>query len=352
MYENKNFPNLFWPIIFIGVGALLLLSNLEVIDPIDANVLWQLWPVFLVIVGVNLLFGRSNRVLAGMVSAVLALAIVAFLFFSPTIVESLPTPQMQTETFEIPLEGAESAEVHLDFDRGNLTVNELSGGANLFEAVVNHNERVTFNSSGTSQQNIRLALNNINSFRIGDLVSDQRVTGEVWFAPGLPLDVDIEIGSGSADLNLAALEITKLHAKSGSGGLDIILPGGEFSADLGSGSGSIKIETAEDSVLDLKANVGSGKITIWVAEGNSGSLELDSGSGGITVVVPEGMAVQVRGETGSGGVNLPREFVRTAGEDSVVGDSGTWETPGFAEADAKLYIRFEVGSGSLRVEYP
>jgi len=352
MDENKNFPRLFWPIIFIGVGALLLLSNLEVIDPIDADILWRLWPVFLVIVGVNLLFGRSNRVLVRLFSAVLALAILAFLYFSPAIVESLPTPQMQTETFSTLLEGAESAEVHLDFDRGNLTVSELTGGENLFEAVVNHNERVTFRTSGTSQQTLRLALNNTNAFRIGNLVSDQKVTGEVWLATGLPLDLDIEIGSGSADLNLAALEITKLHANSGSGGLDIVLPEGEFEADLGSGSGSIKVETAEDSVLDLKANVGSGKISIWVAEGNSGSLELDSGSGGITVVVPEGMAVQVRGETGSGGVKLPEEFVRTAGADSVVGDSGTWQTPGFDQADAKLYIRFEVGSGSLRVEYP
>jgi len=352
MNENKNFPNLFWPIIFIGVGTLLFLSNLGMIDSIDANILWRLWPVFLVIVGVNLLFGRSNRVFASLVSAMLAVAIVAFLFFSPTIAESLPTPQMQTETFEVPLDGADSAEVHLDFDRGNLTVYGLASGANLFEAVVNHNERVTFRNTGASRQTIRLALNNTNAFRIGDLVSDQKVTGDVGLAAGLPLDLDIEIGSGNADLTLSALEIVSLQANSGSGTLDVVLPGGELVADLGSGSGSIKVETAEDSVLDLKANVGSGKITISVAEGTSGALELDSGSGGITVVVPEGMAVQVRGETGSGGVNLPREFVRTAGEDSVVGDSGTWETPGFAEAQAKLYIRFEVGSGSLRVEYP
>ena len=189
---------------------------------------------------------------------------------------------MQTETFEVPLDGADSAEVHLDFDRGNLTVYGLASGANLFEAVVNHNERVTFRNTGASRQTIRLALNNTNAFRIGDLVSDQKVTGDVGLAAGLPLDLDIEIGSGNADLTLSALEIVSLQANSGSGTLDVVLPGGELVADLGSGSGSIKVETAEDSVLDLKANVGSGKITISVAEGTSGTLELDSGSGGIT----------------------------------------------------------------------
>ena len=69
------------------------------------------------------------------------------------------------------------------------------------------------------------------------------------------------------------------------------------------------------------------------------------------MIVPEGAAVQVRGETGSGGVNLPRDFDRVAGEEGLSGDSGTWETPGFAEASEQLFIRFEVGSGSLRVRY-
>ena len=102
MDENRRFPNLFWPIILIGVGGLYLLSNLGMIEMISFYEIWRLWPVFLVIAGVNMLFGRNNRWLASLLSGLLALLVVAFLFFAPMVMESLPTPEMQTESFEDP----------------------------------------------------------------------------------------------------------------------------------------------------------------------------------------------------------------------------------------------------------
>lgn len=302
--------------------------------------------------GINLLFGRSNRMLVSLFSGLLALSIVAFLFFSPQIVDIMPTPQLVTESFESPLDGAESADVVLDFDRGNLTVNKLEGGQNLFEAVVRHNEELEFRTSGKSRQTIRLSLNDIGTLQVGDWFSDQQITAEIGLAAGLPLDLNIDIGGGSADLFLADLQLENLEANSGSGSLEVELPSGDYPVNLGSGSGSIAVETSRNSTLDLKANVGSGKITIRIADGCFGELNLDSGSGSITIIVPEGLAVQVRGETGSGSVNLPRDFARVAGQDGVTGDSGTWQSPGFAQADEQLYIDFGVGSGTLRVQYP
>ena len=151
---------------------------------------------------------------------------------------------------------------------------------------------------------------------------------------------------------MADLEIEKLEANSGSGSLEVEMPAGDFSSVFGSGSGSISIETAPGSALDLRADVGSGRITIRIGEDSFGEVDLESGSGSITVTLPEGVAVQLRGETGSGSVNLPRDFVRTAGQDGVTGDSGTWQSAGFAQAEEQLYINFSLGSGSLRVQYP
>jgi DUF4097 and DUF4098 domain-containing protein YvlB len=163
--------------------------------------------------------------------------------------------------------------------------------------------------------------------------------------------LEVDIGAGNAVMDLTALEITKLEADSGSGRLEVSLPGGDFPVSIGSGSGSISIKAAEGSELDLDADVGSGRITIEIAKNSYGRVDLDSGSGGITVIVPEGLAMQVSGDTGSGSVSVPRDFVRTSGDDGLVGDSGTWESPEFSQADDGLFIRFDVGSGSLRVQY-
>lgn len=352
MNENRRFPNLFWPVLFIGVGTLIFLSNLEIITPINPAVLWRLWPVFLVIIGINLLFGRNNRILASVFSGALALAIVAFLLFSPQLVDVIPMPETTTDTFEAPLNGTQSAEIDLDFDRGNLTVSDLKSGGNLFEAVVTHNEKINFQNTGTTNQKVRLSLNSSGTLQMGDWFSDQQNVADIGLATGVPLAINIDIGSGNADLFLADLEIEKLEANSGSGSLEVEMPAGDFSSVFGSGSGSISIETAPGSALDLRADVGSGRITIRIGEDSFGEVDLESGSGSITVTLPEGVAVQLRGETGSGSVNLPRDFVRTAGQDGVTGDSGTWQSAGFAQAEEQLYINFSLGSGSLRVQYP
>ena len=352
MNDDRRFPNLFWPIIFIGVGGLYLLANMGVIETINFGEIWRLWPIFLVIAGVNMLFGRNNRWLSSLFSGLLALAVVAFLFFAPNLVESLPGPDLQTETFSESVSGVEEAEVSIDFDRGNIFVESLVDSVNLVEASVTHDEKVTFNASGASNRNVRLRLDQINAPPFGNWFDQAQVRADVSLAAGVPISLDVNIGGGSAEMNLTDLTITRLKADSGSGSLEAVLPGGDFKVDFSSGSGSITVETGEDSELDMKLDVGSGRITVVLTDGNFGDINLDSGSGSITVIVPEGLAVRVLGDTGSGSVSVPGSYIRISGDERFGGDGGVWETDGFDEADEQLVIHFDVGSGSIRVRHP
>jgi DUF4097 and DUF4098 domain-containing protein YvlB len=211
---------------------------------------------------------------------------------------------------------------------------------------------VTFNASGSKTRNIRLRLDQVGPQIISDWFTQSQIRAEVGLASGVPIDLDVNIGGGSADMSLADLDLERLKADSGSGSLTAVLPKGDYPVDLSSGSGSITVTTGINSELDMKVDVGSGRIYVTLAEGNYGEIKLDSGSGSITVVVPEGLDVQLRGDTGSGSVNVPSEFLRISGGDNVVGASGSWETRGFDEAEIQLVIRFDVGSGSIRVMYP
>ena len=353
MNDKRHSPNFFWPILLIGIGGLLLLTNLEVIDPFPWEVLWRLWPVFLVAAGINLLFGRGNRWLASLFSALLGIAVIALLFFAPMIVESLPTPEMVTESFAEPGAGIETADVTLDFDRGNLTVDLLEDSTNFFEAVVSHDEEVRYTSSGNQNRTIRLNLNDIGAPQLRFFFGEQsQIIGDIGIAAGVPTDLRVNIGGGSADLFLGELDLTQLRADSGSGSLEVILPGGSYPVRLSSGSGSITVKSAKGVELDLRAEVGSGRITMTIKEDSQGEIYLDSGSGSINLVIPEGLAVEISGDTGSGSVNVPSDFVRTSGDGSLSGDRGTWQSPGYADADLQVHIRFDIGSGSLRVEYP
>lgn len=353
MNEHRNIPNLFWPVIFIGVGSLLFLSNMGMVDPLDFSILWRLWPVFLVVIGVDMLFGRRTRWLSALITAALGLAVVAFLYFSPVIMDQLPAPEMVTEHFTDPLEGAESAAVTLDFDRGNLTVSTLDDSSNLFEAAITHNEESSFRTSGNSDRTIRLELDDVGVPQFGDLFDqDSHVSGDIGLAEGVPIDLKINIGAGNAELFLEDLTLEKLEVDSGSGRFEVNLPGGDFPVKLGSGSGGITVSAAEGANLDMKAEVGSGRITLTLAEDSAGEVELDSGSGDIIVVIPEGAALQIEGSTGSGSVRLPDEFEQVSGGEEFSGANGTWQTPGFDQSEQQVFLKFDVGSGNIRVAYP
>jgi hypothetical protein len=352
MNDDRRFPNLFWPVIFIGVGGLILLANMGLIDPINLGEVWRLWPIFLVVAGVNMLFGRNNRLFASMFSGLLALAVIAFLYFAPSVIDTLPGPELVTESFSDPSTGVQEAEVSIDFDRGNIFIEGLEESDPLFEAMVTHDERVTFNASGSSTRNIRLRLDQVSTVPFGSFFDQAQIEAQIGLAPGVPIALDVNIGGGSAEMDLGGLTLKKVKADSGSGSLEAVLPGGDYKVDFSSGSGSISVETGEDSELDMKLDVGSGRITVVLAEGNYGELNLDSGSGSITIIVPEGVAVLLRGDTGSGSVTVPSDFQQTSGDNRFSGDGGEWQTVGLDEAEEYLLIRFDVGSGSIRVKHP
>ena len=67
---TRDRPGLFWPLVIIGAGALLLLDNLGWLPAGWWAALRQLWPVLIILLGLDMLLGRRTPV---RVSAVLLL---------------------------------------------------------------------------------------------------------------------------------------------------------------------------------------------------------------------------------------------------------------------------------------
>jgi len=67
--------SLFWPVLLIGVGIALLLSQLGVIAAISWGLLLRFWPVLLIVAGLDLLLGRRAPIL-GTLLGILVLALV------------------------------------------------------------------------------------------------------------------------------------------------------------------------------------------------------------------------------------------------------------------------------------
>jgi hypothetical protein len=218
----------------------------------------------------------------------------------------------------------------------------------LIQIEVTHSDQVRFEESGTRRKNVTFVLNELGVFDFGDLIDANKISTEIGLSPRIPLALNIDHGSGEAELELSTLELIRLEVDNGSGSLDVLLPPGAYPTLIDTGSGSLTVETERNVDLELEADVGSGRVTFDLADGVTGYIDINSGSGTVTVYLPEGVGVWISGSTGSGTVTLPRDFYRTRGTDDPGNQSGTWQSPGFDNARDKLFIEFNVGSGNIR----
>ena len=340
-------PTLFWPVLLIGVGMLLLLSNLGIVGRISFISVLRLWPLILVAVGLQILFGRDNPWMSNLIAVGVVLCAIAFLAFAPT-VSWLPQGRggaLITEQFEVPDGNTDSARVTIDSNSERVEIFALHDSENMFEAEVTHGGRVEFNHSGGQNKVINLIMHEDRFFDFDSWFDPNAAMSSVGISPFVDLDLMVDHGSGSAMLDLAELQLSSLEVDSGSGPLTVVLPEGVYPALLDCGSGSLTVDMDNYAELDMRASVGSGRMMINLGHGVEGYLDLDSGSGNITITVPEGVGVWLSGSTGSGVVSVPRGWVQTRLGD----DNGTWESPDFEFAETQVFIEFDVGSGNIRI---
>ncbi|MCC7359854.1 MAG: hypothetical protein IT317_10275 [Anaerolineales bacterium] len=319
--------SLFFPIVLIGVGAIWLLVNFNIIQGFTFGQVFRLWPLFLIAVGLELLFGRARAFVGALIGLLTVAALIVLLIYGRQLGLS-PIASLKTKSFSAPLAGAARAQVMLDLDAYATTLGPTAHAENLVEADLTYTSEAIFDVSGTTDKAVTVGVRNDNMdpFAFFDSI-DAR--WRIGLSPDVPLGLTVDGGSGLADLDLQALNLTGLAVDGGSGSVHLRLPAsGGYTAEVSGGSGSVQIE---------------------FVSGAQATLRYDGGSGALMVNVPDGQAVRVEiRDSGSGGVSLPSGWEVVSDGDN---DEGVWQTPGYAAAaDQLLIIVTAVGSGSIRVD--
>ncbi|HET9492600.1 MAG TPA: DUF5668 domain-containing protein, partial [Chloroflexia bacterium] len=117
--QRRNGPPIVGPIILIGAGVLFLLNNLGIVDWGIWESLWRLWPIVLIAIGLDLLIGRRNPIIS---LAIVVLVIGAGAAVLVTTGGIRGAGNVESTGLAVPLAGAKSAEVDIDYGMGNLTV--------------------------------------------------------------------------------------------------------------------------------------------------------------------------------------------------------------------------------------
>jgi hypothetical protein len=264
--------SLFWGVIFIVVGGIWLLDQLDLIAGINV---WNLiWPTLLIILGLWALLGatRSRR-------------------------------PIEVEQVTLPLEGAERARVRLKFGAGRLRVGAEVGPTELidgsFGGGLDHHVK---------QEGDRLILDmRLPSQGFPDVILPWnwgRWAGFEWtfgLNGEIPLELDVDTGASEAQLDLEDLKVTDLRLNTGASSTEITLPAeaGFTKVEIDAGAASVRIRVPTGVAARIKTEGGLVGVDVdqsrfpreggvyqspdYVTAENKTELDIDIGAGSISV---------------------------------------------------------------------
>jgi hypothetical protein len=270
------------PVILIGAGIVLLLTNLGMLSFDTWGTLFRLWPVLLIAVGLDILIGRRSW-LGSLVIAVLLLAVLAWAILAGGNIVASGGVALSNDNVSQPLEGATRGEIRIASGAGKLRISAADENADLIQgqvalangerAVVDHNkvgDTMTF-----SLRSQGLPTNWPSGSTWANRVWDLKLNRDV----PLSLSLDGSVGEGTIDLSQ-----TKVT---------------QFTMDGGVGQNRVTLPR-------------QGQVT----------ASIDGGVGDLTIIIPAGMEGRIHANGGLGQTNTPAGWTHHDNEYTSAGYNG------------------------------
>jgi hypothetical protein len=274
----------------------------------DWRRLWQLWPIALIALGIDVLFGRRSAIgafIGAMLILMLIVGVIFIVFFGqyiPGLVD-ITTPSLRSEFLTYPAQGVEAARVLIDWNQFPGTLEALEDSGNLIEAEIDYIGDLVFDAD-VERGEATVRLDTYSQGWNVDFTSWREKRWMVRLNPGVLLDLELDASSGRYVFDLTGLSLSRLTVDGSSGAIALTLPQDDFSAVIEGGSGAIDLTIPKD--------VG-------------GRIVLDHGSGAF---IPDRRFDLVEGERG---------------------DDGVWETENYGAADDNVVIEIDQGSGEITI---
>jgi hypothetical protein len=220
-----------------------------------------MWPVLLILFGLELLIGRRSAWLGATVILIAFVAVLGaalWLTYSGAKVSAEPVSAYPHQSASIPLSGATSADVTLQFGAGALRVGALpDNSTDLAQASASLPPGMRLNHKevrNTSTANVQLSTDGGApvSWPFGGFGRNPGdVTLDAQLARKVPLTLQADVGAGQSDFDLTDLAVQSFVLHNGAGQASVHFPtqAGQMTADIHSGAGQI--------ILDVPAGVGA-----------------------------------------------------------------------------------------------
>ncbi len=335
---RRQSRSLFGPLLLIAIGVYFLLRNLGWVSPeLHWGAVLPLWPLLLVLLGINIIVQQLPRPLGSFLSGMVGVAaIVVFgyvLFFgvSHPLLQRLgvreETAVWQQDSVAFSREGVKTAVIHLNFDNPSAHLSALSDSPNLIQGDISYLGDLQFETDvSNGRADVMLDVRSKPSQWLNPANWDSKAAKpwQISLSPSVPLDLTLDISNGSGDFDLSKLTLESLALEGGNGSMDVMLPGG---------------------VYEVAVNGGNGGIELTVPENGGQTIQVDGDNGMMTVHLPPSVEARVEFDGGNGSLNVTDRFELVQGDRK----NGVWETAVYGNAPHQVELIINGGNGSIRI---
>ncbi|KPU27788.1 hypothetical protein TR13x_00005 [Caloranaerobacter sp. TR13] len=289
--KNKNFTAGF---ILIFLGIFWLLSNLGILTFSVWAVLFDLWPIILIILGLNLIFRKSKSIIIITWILFIIFAIFYGLYLENSDSYKLENPNIVLEKRNTITNGI----LDLKLLAGNFslksTENELLNAyitdPNIYYESNINNHSKTAQIEFKHKKNKKAATNRGYEYKF-NIDEDM-----IW-------DINFDMGAVDGTFDLQSIIFQNLDIEAGAGSIDILLG-----------------QKLKNSKIDI-----------------------DMGAGNIDITIPKNLGVKIKFDGGVKHSNLKKlNWIR---KDSY------YMSPNYDNTDKKVYITINIGAGNLNIRY-
>jgi len=252
------------PLILIGIGVVVLLANTGVLSQQAVGRLGDLWPLLLVILGLQLILNhtlpRRQATLIGLaVMAVIVIAAVAYATLAPATSVGAQKVDASAQSG-----GLTAATLDLNYSAATVDVNAADLGDRLYQVHVDYPAGENPPTISLDHENGRLEIHESSSFSPFHLFGSNRRHIVLALTDRILWTIQGGGGATNLSLDLRHLQLTKLEVSGGANRMDAQLPAakGTVMLQVSGGASNLTLRAPTETQWRIGVSGGANAVTI------------------------------------------------------------------------------------------
>jgi hypothetical protein len=278
MITSRRYRSYFWPALLILVGVVAFLVNSGAISTDRLSLLADLWPVILIVIGLELLVRRAVPGQNGDVAAVLIVLLaaggsIAYIGLAPN-----PTTSGKVESHAA-VGTLDRASLEIDAGAANITVTGTSSlEGDLYRATISYSGAKPEINLDRSDGSLTISQGNTGF----GMFQTHRFTMDLQINSSVPWTISSNGGASTETFNLAAVSLRSMDINTGASRENITLgaPSGVVPITINGGALTVNLHRPRGTGASVSVSGGAVSLTFDGHQSHAiGNLQESTGSG-------------------------------------------------------------------------